>query len=87
MTQRDVPWWTLVKIVEGHVNKSYQRIIGMTPDEAWNLQMNKRWKILRRQTVLCDERDAKMYNKNMGHRLREGDLFWVFHQEKKLQHK
>lgn len=41
----DVPWWSLTKIVEGEVNKTYHKVIRMTLAKAWELNADQ-WKIL-----------------------------------------
>lgn len=34
----DAPWWDLIKIGEGQLNGGFHGILGMTPDEAWELR-------------------------------------------------
>lgn len=56
-----VPWWTLIKIVEGQINKGYHKMIGMTPDEVWDLRQDDRRNMLEDQAVKRQQMMKRRY--------------------------
>lgn len=59
----EVPWWDVIKIPEGVVNRVYHWILRMTPEEAWVVSLRERQEILSYQQLEWDGRNARRRQK------------------------
>lgn len=78
----DVPWWDLIKIAEGQVNRGFYKILGMKNGEAWELRGDDKQKMLEKQKIKKETMYKRRYVKKQSKKYRMGDQVCTYRQEK-----